>query len=366
MNKISEFLLKIIIKDETNFKRIKNIIDKKERNPYVYAFGSTSMGGESAIGDEDFFTAYYLKNDMPSKVARLKEGLDEESKSTIDCFLKRTLLLPVGQVYTNFLVNKGFIRALETPFEKKNKKLYQKELPTYLEKYKFQIPNNKENSIDKYVPNLENLNPDTFYFHHGLRFQSEKLKAYIKDKDFIDGGAFVGDSAIMLLDNYEPKTIYSFELSEKNANYFENNMKSNNIGENKIKLVKKGLSDKKEHIFIHDIGGQSLGVFNKGDNEVILTDLDSFASENNLNIGFIKMDLEGAGLKGLLGMKEVIKRNRPVLSLAIYHTPEEFFEIVPKLKEFAKNYNIKVVQLQICASKNTETAVFAYPKEIDE
>ena len=51
MNKISEFLLKIIIKDETNFKRIKNIIDKKERNPYVYAFGSTSMGGESAIGD---------------------------------------------------------------------------------------------------------------------------------------------------------------------------------------------------------------------------------------------------------------------------------------------------------------------------
>lgn len=38
MNKISEFLLKIIIKDETNFKRIKNIIDKKERNPYVYAF----------------------------------------------------------------------------------------------------------------------------------------------------------------------------------------------------------------------------------------------------------------------------------------------------------------------------------------
>lgn len=78
------------------------------------------------------------------------------------------------------------------------------------------------------------------------------------------------------------------------------------------------------------------------------------------------MDLEGAGLKGLLGMKEVIKRNRPVLSLAIYHTPEEFFEIVPKLKEFAKNYNIKVVQLQICASKNTEIAVFAYPKEIDE
>ena len=366
MNKITKLILKFIVSDKTKFKRIESIIENKEKKSYIYAFGSASVGGGSAVGDDNFFTAYYLKNDMPNKISRLKNGLDEVSKATIDNFLKRTLLLPVGQVYTNFQVNKSFIRALETPFEKKCRREYLKEHPSYLEKYKFIIPNKADNSIDKYVPNLENLNPDTFYFHHGLRFQSEKLKSYIKGKDFIDGGAFVGDSAIMLLSNYEPKQIFSFELSEKNASYFESNMRMNNIGEDKIKLVKLGLSDKKESILIDDIGGQSFGVFNKGENKASLTDLDSFAKENNLHIGFIKTDLEGAGLKGLLGMKEVIERDRPVLSLAIYHTPEEFFEIVPTLREFAKNYKIKVVQLQVCAEKNTETAVFAYPKEIEE
>lgn len=43
-------------------------------------------------------------------------------------------------------------------------------------------------------------------------------------------------------------------------------------------------------------------------------------------IGFIKLDVEGYGVRALRGMEKTIQKSRPVLSLSIYHSPEELFE----------------------------------------
>jgi hypothetical protein len=40
--------------------------------------------------------------------------------------------------------------------------------------------------------------PEVFYFHHGLRYLDNRVKAKLKDKDFLDIGAFNGDSALVL------------------------------------------------------------------------------------------------------------------------------------------------------------------------
>lgn len=43
-------------------------------------------------------------------------------------------------------------------------------------------------------------------------------------------------------------------------------------------------------------------------------------------IGFVKLDIEGYGVRALRGMEKTILKYRPVLSLSIYHSPEELFE----------------------------------------
>lgn len=58
--------------------------------------------------------------------------------------------------------------------------------------------------------------------------------------------------------------------------------------------------------------------------------LDEFLEEKykNEEVGFIKFDLEGAGYQAIMGSLKTIAKYRPILSIAIYHSPIEFFKII--------------------------------------
>ena len=64
-----------------------------------------------------------------------------------------------------------------------------------------------------------------------------------------------------------------------------------------------------------------------GNGELVKTIiLDSYIQKVENPIGFIKADIEGAMFDALKGMVKTIRKYRPVLSFAIYHSAEEFFE----------------------------------------
>lgn len=67
-------------------------------------------------------------------------------------------------------------------------------------------------------------------------------------------------------------------------------------------------------------------------------------------------------------MSETIKRDRPVLSLSIYHNPKEFFEIKPALERIVKTLNYKITIEKHCPfpQATVEIVLFAYPKELDD
>jgi len=60
--------------------------------------------------------------------------------------------------------------------------------------------------------------------------------------------------------------------------------------------------------------------------------LDDFVEAENIEPGFIKMDIEGGGVFALPGMAKTIKKNRPFLLLES-HTPEEDLAIGKVLSE---------------------------------
>ena len=72
-------------------------------------------------------------------------------------------------------------------------------------------------------------------------------------------------------------------------------------------------------------------------------------------------------MDALRGMRETIHRDRPVLMLAIYHGPIEFFETKPLLDEIVQSLDYKMVinKYHPYPDMEIDIAIFAYPKELE-
>ncbi|MDR2778464.1 MAG: FkbM family methyltransferase [Rickettsiales bacterium] len=296
---------------------------------------------------------YMLEHNMPEKVAALRHGLDAESNATIDRFFKYMTILPENCYGKYKVLRKSLIDSRATPEEWAAMKTYEANLEQYRRDYLL----DKED--DRYV--------DVFLTHTGLAGTNRATRDYIAGKDFIDGGAYIGDSALVYIKNYNPKKVWSFEISPKNLERYPRVMKMNGINKDKYELVPMGISSEKGIARFDDYGGGAVSLKCAGDTETCLVDLDSFTRENNLKVGYIKTDIEGAGLDALMGMWETIGRDRPVLTLSIYHSPIEFFEMKPYLEEIVKdiNYTIMIRKYHPYPDVFSEIAIFAYPRELE-
>ena len=72
-----------------------------------------------------------------------------------------------------------------------------------------------------------------------------------------------------------------------------------------------------------------------------VTTLDSLFYSNNIEITFIKADLEGYDLKALLGAESLIKKNCPKIAITTYHDQNHFKKISHFLQSINPQYNIR-------------------------
>ena len=306
--------------------------------------------GSYSVGMDCVFQNYFLENNMPEKITRMRECLDERSRTYLTVILHRMILLPDMKVQDNFVIKSSLLESLQTDQDRDMIKSFAEALPQIKKDI---ISNSYEASV--------------FHLHHGLKKLSDKAIAYTDGKDFIDGGAFDGGTAIVLSKYYSPKKIWSFDISSKNIELYNHYLNINNVETSRYQLVQKGLGKEKQEMYFNDTGEPSTNLYSDTkDNKCFITDLDSFVSENNLVPGFIKCDIEGFMLDALEGMAQTIKRHRPILSFAIYHNATEFFETAPKLYKIVDDYIITLVSLAPFNYCNVEITIVAYPKEIDD
>ena len=124
----------------------------------------------------------------------------------------------------------------------------------------------------------------------------------------------------------------------------------------------KGLGEKNESKKIQDGKGSITTLSENGSFSVEVTTLDS-CKEVDGTVGWIKIDLEGYGLSAVKGMVETIKRDRPVLTLAVYHCAEELFGIKKLLESLDLNYKIMFRSLRF--DEYHELTLIAYPAELE-
>ncbi len=95
---------------------------------------------------------------------------------------------------------------------------------------------------------------------------------------------------------------------------------------------------------------------NEIENVQIIT-LDEFVRENKIEVGFIKVDIEGFEMEFLKGAKEAIYTQKPAMLLSIYYQASDYFCIKPLIESWNLGYTFKFHQ-GIDYGIPTETALF--------
>ncbi len=186
----------------------------------------------------------------------------------------------------------------------------------------------------------------------GCIFHLERLR----QKDIIDAGAFIGDSAL-ILQEYTDKKVYAFEAVDSNYKAMLQTIQLNRA--ERIIPVYKGLGSKREMTKISTQGaGSSIVLPSNGDyEEVEIIPLDSFVEEHKIEVGFIKVDIEGFEQEFLKGAQNTIMEQKPAMLISLYHSYKDFFNIKPMLESWNLGYSFRVIK-PIDDNVSGETALY--------
>lgn len=148
--------------------------------------------------------------------------------------------------------------------------------------------------------------------------------------------------------------IYAFEPDPQ---CFQNSLnrleKMDTEFQSKTQLIQMGLSSTNGRLEFPAVYKGSGSYGNEGMISVDVITLDSYLQGKPVTL--IKMDVEGAEMSVLLGMRETILRHKPRLAVCVYHKHQDILEIasyllnlVPEYRFYLRHYN----------SNETETVLF--------
>ena len=278
------------------------------------------------------FSDAMSREDSAQRFNALISGLDNESKNTVSDIIHRMGMIADGNkslqdVYTQ-REQEEFVRMndeFSSKIVKLNDNLY------YYNGY--------------YLP-VNQFDSSVFYSKYAI----DELTTLdsVRNKHIIDAGGYVGDTAL-LFSSYTDKSIHVFEASPSNMDIIRETIRLNQL-EN-IVPVSKALGEKSgtATFSLGERNSCNSLVERPGYNypnhiEVPVITLDDYVRENNLEVGLIKVDIEGGEQLLLKGAVETIRTQHPILLISIYHSANDFFEIKPMIEKMCDKYTFRIIK----------------------
>ncbi|WP_295157699.1 FkbM family methyltransferase [uncultured Brachyspira sp.] len=254
-----------------------------------------------------------------------KKNMDDEDFIYLECFLNQVKFSPI-ECNLRYLVFSNTSLNLITK---------EQEMVYFNSEYLYYEYKKKFDKIDF-------LGLDHLYFKSGLSYVPKKyIDTQLKDSIFIDGGGFIGDTAI-LFSQYEFSSIYSFEPDENNYNI----MKDNIIKYKKDNIIpcNLGISDKNEKLYINsngsvDSGATFLSASRNVSKYADIVKLDDYLKDRKNRVGLIKLDIEGFEENALIGAEKIIREDKPILLIAAYHDWVAFGQMF-RIKKWIENLDL--------------------------
>ena len=155
-------------------------------------------------------------------------------------------------------------------------------------------------------------------------------------------GGFLGDSSL-IFQEYTDKEIFCFEPMQENYQNILQTIKINHTS--KIIPINKALGSRQEELEISCLGGGSSFIYqnkNAKKERIGVITLDSYVQEHHLEVGLIKVDVEGFEMEFLKGALETIKTQKPAMILSVYHSVNDFFKIKPFIESLDLGYQFQI------------------------
>lgn len=172
---------------------------------------------------------------------------------------------------------------------------------------------------------------------------------------FIDGGSLdLGDTLQFIKLNPQFEKVYAFEPNPLNYEKCQARWVDILHGDSRIEIVNKGLWNREMQLNFRLNGGASR-IVSGGTNTIDVTSIDKFI-KGEIQISFIKMDIEGSELEALEGAKETIVKDKPDLAICIYHKNEDIIDIPNYILKLNPEYKFYIRHY---SCYNTETVLYA-------
>jgi FkbM family methyltransferase len=162
----------------------------------------------------------------------------------------------------------------------------------------------------------------------------------IGNEIFIDCGAFDGDTIkeILIHRGDAFSHIYSFEPDEINFTQLQHYLSTipTKIAD-KITPFAKAVGAQTTMLNFFSTGSASSSIHINGNVEIEMVSIDDFLG--NISPTFIKMDIEGGEVDALIGAKEVIQKEEPVLAICAYHHQSDLWDIPLMIHSISDQYH---------------------------
>jgi FkbM family methyltransferase len=264
-------------------------------------------------GVSDILTYLEALPDPNATVQTLRDMFEDDlSRQTLDTFLKR-------------------LRALAGHSECREAQVCDVEKLAQLTKLDYEVA---ANSLSR----EQQLNHCAYGLYMLDDVLREALRRTAAGKVAIDGGAYDGETALMLLRDFGATHVHAFEpisidtllaCSREHAG---------------ITPVHGGLfSEYRENVSFAYYDGSLVGAtmlpVKKDQVELAkVYKLDDYVREHHLEVGSIKLDVEGAEFDVIVGAEQTIREQKPLLLISVYHRGKDLFEIPTMLRDWRPDY----------------------------
>lgn len=192
----------------------------------------------------------------------------------------------------------------------------------------------------------------------GIQYFPEDLVGHLNELNILDCGAHRGDTIKQAAELFSLCNVIAFEPDLKNFDYLSKicvSLRNENKISGIVLTLPCGVYNQTQYFRFDSSGNQASHLSDHGDVVIQTVSIDEL-NLDSLDINFIKMDIEGAEVEALKGMRHFIQKKRPLLALSAYHKPSDLLNIIRVLQTwnmgyrfFLRNYRAEGMDLIIYA-----------------
>lgn len=196
-----------------------------------------------------------------------------------------------------------------------------------------------------------------YQFNNGSKIIKAEKGDYV-----IDAGGCWGDTALYF--SWEVGAsgkVFTFEFIPSNIEIFSKNLSLNPDLEKRVTLINRPVWENSNETMYYIDNGPGSRVFMEEeesfDGKSSSLSIDDLVAMHSIpRVDFIKMDIEGAEPYALRGAVETIRKFKPKLAIAIYHSLEDFVNIPKFVHDLGLGYELHLAH---CSIHQEESILFA-------